>query len=679
MEFKIFKKRLQENFEKLTANQTHLFEVDLDKDTLWNLYLDSFPEGSNNVFRERREYDCSCCRQFIKNIGNVVSIENNQIKTIWEFEAGSDIFQPVVDALDKFVKSHTIDSVWVSKFKKIGTDKNFEETKEKVIEWTHLYLELDNKFVDNSQRSIGDIQGSFRDIRNVFKRSLEEITEESVETVLELISQNSLYKGEEWKSQLTEFSKLQKEYNKLPQNEKDLYTWLQSTKVGVVIGKIRNHSIGTLLINIDSGMDLDQAVKKYEVIVAPSNYKRPKAIYTKKMLEDAQKTLQELGYIDSLKRRYATIDDITVNNILFFNKDLSKQFSELDIFDEMNKSIPLDIKKFSRVEEVGVDKFINDIMPKSKEIEVMVENRHSGNFVSLIAPEIKDSKTMFKWDNNFGWSYSGNITDTQIKNRVKAAGGKVDGVLRFSIQWNDEDYNPNDFDAHCKEPNGNEIFFGNNKNHRTTGNLDVDIISPQRNQPAVENITWIDKNRMETGTYTFFVENYFNAGGRSGFKAEIEFDGNIYSFEYDKELKNKEKVIVAEVVLDNNGMFAIKEKLNATTSSKDVWGVKTNQFTPVSVIMYSPNYWNEQQGIGNKHLFFMLKDCINPENPNGFFNEFLKNDLDKHKRVFEALGSRMAVKESTEQLSGIGFSSTLRNDLIVKVRGNSERILKIKF
>ena len=263
MEFKIFKKRLQENFEKLTANQTHLFEVDLDKDTLWNLYLDSFPEGSNNVFRERREYDCSCCRQFIKNIGNVVSVENNQIKTIWEFEAGSDIFQPVVDALDKFVKSHTIDSVWVSKFKKIGTDKNFEETKEKVIEWTHLYLELDNKFVDNSQRSIGDIQGSFRDIRNVFKRSLEEITEESVETVLELISQNSLYKGEEWKSQLTEFSKLQKEYNKLPQNEKDLYTWLQSTKVGVVIGKIRNHSIGTLLINIDSGMDLDQAVKKY--------------------------------------------------------------------------------------------------------------------------------------------------------------------------------------------------------------------------------------------------------------------------------------------------------------------------------------------------------------------------------------------------------------------------------
>ena len=73
----------------------------------------------------------------------------------------------------------------------------------------------------------------------------------------------------------------------------------------MAIGRIRNHSIGTLLINVSEDMDLDTAVKKYEQIVAPSNYKRPKAIFTKKMLEDAKKTITELGYMDSLQRRFA--------------------------------------------------------------------------------------------------------------------------------------------------------------------------------------------------------------------------------------------------------------------------------------------------------------------------------------------------------------------------------------
>lgn len=53
MIFGNLKTRLAENFKTALETST-LFEVAIDKDALWNLYLDSFPEGTNSMYRKRR-------------------------------------------------------------------------------------------------------------------------------------------------------------------------------------------------------------------------------------------------------------------------------------------------------------------------------------------------------------------------------------------------------------------------------------------------------------------------------------------------------------------------------------------------------------------------------------------------------------------------------------------------
>ena len=688
--FKDFVKAIQKNLQQMSKDSSRLFTVNVDTEELYNLYLDSFPAGTNEIYRERREYDCNCCRHFIRDVGNVVSIKNGELHTIWGINPVSDDkYNVVAAALDAYVKQKAVLGVFLKKEKRIGTPENREMLPTgKINKYEHFFVDLPEIciFKECYGHTLEGDLSQFRDVRNVFKRSLDEISKEAVDTVLELIAQNSLYKGAEWKKQLTEFKNYQKEYGKLTDKQKELWIWEKSISAGAVIGKIRNHSIGTLLVNISEGMDLDLAVRKYEQIVAPVNYKRPKAIFTKKMLEDAKKTITELGYMDSLQRRFATLDDITVNNILFSNKDAAKRITgAMDLFDEMEQDVAIDPKRFSKVEEISAEDFIKNVLPVAKELEVYLENKHIQNMVSLIAPEVADAKTMFKWNNGMSWAYTGNITDSDIKENVKAAGGSVTGIVRFSIQWNDGNGKDNsDLDAHCLEPQGGDhIYFSHKISRYTGGELDIDITDPiyqckSNGGVAVENITYPSKERMKPGTYKFYV-NQYSFRNSQGFKAEVEVNGEIHSYEYNTPVRGN--VDVAEVILDQSGNFKVVDKLpgNCATISKDVWGIKTLQFTPVSVVCYSPNYWDEQKGIGHQHLFFMLKDCINPEEPNGYYNEFLKPELEQHRRVFEALGAKAHVKDVDDQLSGVGFSLTKRNDLIIKVKGATERVLKIKF
>lgn len=682
--FIMMRDKLISHFEQMTKDVQYLFAVRVDKDEMWETYLSSFPAGTNPIFRERTEHDCSCCRGFIKNIGNAVVLKDGKIETIWDFDFDDSTYSPVLKAMSNFIRKHEVGDVYLSTEKKIGCHHNFEQMESVgTHRWDHFYLELPEKFIcRNSLQKNSDLN-EFRTAKDVLLRSLREISMDAVDTILELCCTNTLYKGQEYEHMVKTFKELKTEFDKLDlEKDQNLYAWEKSLSVGSIVSRIRNHAIGTLLVNVSTGMNLDEAVRQYESITAPSNYKRSKPIFTKKMLEDAKKTIEEIGYAESLLRRHANLDDITINDILFVNRDDAERVKGTeDIFDTLSKMTKDSgfAKKFSKVEEITAETFVNEVLPTTTNVEVYLENKLASNFVSLIAPQNSNTKSMFKWGNNFSWAYAGNLTDS-MKERVKAAGGRVDGDLRFSIQWNEEGNDDCDLDAHCKEPNGYEIYYGSAKKpiySPTAGQLDVDIIHPGHNI-AVENITWADRKTMKNGTYKFFVHQY-SGSVKKGFRAEVEFDGEIYSFDYPHGMRTGEDVMVAEVTL-KDGQFSIKCLLDESRSSKTIWNLKTNEFVPVSVICYSPNHWSTANNqTGHKHLFFMLKNCINEENPSGMFNEYLVQELYEHRKVMEALGSQMRVENTNDQLSGLGFALDKRAELIVKVSGSVERTFKIKF
>ncbi len=662
-----FKTAVQKQFDNII--QYNLFKTNVSKDELWDTYLESFPEGSNPMFRERTEHNCQCCRQFIRACGNVVAIIDNKLISIWDINIDG-VNQIVTNEMSKLVKSKEVIDKFIHYEKNLGTDFNHQLLDESTIKWDHFYYKLPIHFIKKNDL-IGDELSKSRSSKDVFKRGLVEISISAIETVLELIEQNSIYRGKENKSVIKLFLKHKKEFDQIKlDSEKDNYVWSASIKIGGA-SRLRNSAIGTLLVDISEGKELDASVKSYEIKVDPTNYKRPNSIITKSMVDNAQKKIIELGIESSLYRRHANINDITINNILFADRSTKK---EMNVFDVMKKEAPVKVGKFNKVEEVNISTFIEDILPKADTIEIQLHNKHINNLMSLIAPVNQNVKPIFKWGNNFSWAYNGEVTDS-IKERVKKAGGLVDGVLRCSLSW----FNYDDLDIHIMEPNKNHIsYVKKGEIQSSSGILDVDMnVESNSSRNPVENIVWTNKSKMEEGIYKLWVNQYKSREMKDmGFDIEIEYEGVIHTFHYDK--KVIKDVQVAKFSFTKSKGIELIESLPTSQATKEIWGINTNQFHKVSMIMNSPNHWNGES-TGNKHWFFILEDCKNDKQVRGFFNEFLNGNLTEHRKIFEVLGSKLKAEISDEQLSGLGFSSTQKNSILCKVTGNFTRIIKINF
>ncbi|ASZ78858.1 hypothetical protein 2050H1_092 [Serratia phage 2050H1] len=666
--FKNFVQAVQTQLAAMST--TGLYEVGLTKDEVWNTYLDSFPEGTNLIYKERREYDCNCCSQFIRDVGRVVTIVDNKLVSLWDIQV-EGYYQPVADALAKLVKSAAVTDVFVHPSSKVGVaSNNVMQEDGQVKTWNHFHAVVPALNVKRED-AIASFQGEVRNKQGVLKRGLETLTLESAEIVLELIDQNSLYRGEEHRAAVAHFIEMKKEFDALPQGEADNFIWVAYGKS--TFQPIRNTSIGTMLIDLSEGMDLEDAVKRFEKVVAPANYKRPTAIVSKSMIENAEKAIDALGLTDSLPRRYATEADLNINNVLFADRAVKKSMS---VFDDMKGEVKVATKSLDKVEEISISDFIANVIPKAHSLEVMVENSHANNLFSLIAPVNAGAPNLFKWGNPFSWSYNGEVA-ASIKERVKSAGGNVDGEMRISLSW----FNNDDLDLHVHEPNGEHIYF-HHRNSTSGGMLDIDMnglggMSPTRT--PVENVFWRRASSMREGVYTIAVNNY---SAREmidvGFEMEIEFKGQKYNFVYDKKVSTGQNIVVAKVKYSHANGLEIVESIGQTTLSKDLWGIKTQTFVPVTMVMNSPNHWDGEE-TGNRHYFFMLKGCQNPSSTRGFYNEYLKSELNEHRKVLEILGSKLRVEHSPEQVSGIGFESTVRNHLLVKVGGSFNRTLKIVF
>lgn len=671
MEFYEFRNLMQAKFTELSKN--NLYRTSVEGQTLWETYLKSFPPGTNPIYITRTEHDCSCCKQFIKAIGNVISLSNGHIDSLWNIPNLETPYLEVSQALHNLVTSVPIQNILLTDYKKVGTNRTIQHLPEGDIIWEHFQLDLPSKVVVPTN-SLGTKLGNYRSSFDVFQRALNEISMEAITIVQDLITENNLYRGEQAKEVIEKFSSLKQYYQNIPDDKKDNFIWDQLISTHESISHIRNSLIGTLLVDLSNGINLQTSVAKYESKAAPYNYKRPKPLVTKQMVSNAQKKLEQLGFSDSIYRRPAIESDLNINDIYWANAATTAHINKSP-FDSIIETLPYKPFNKDKLNSISISDFITNILPTAKSIELFMENRFTNNLASIIAPVHATAPTMFNWNNGFSWTYNNNVTDS-ITERVKKAGGNINAFFRASLSW----FNTDDLDLHMIEPHGFHIHFGNKTSNITLGNLDVDMNVHHYVRNAVENISYPNKTKILPGKYQLFVHNFTRRESiDTGFEIELALNNNVFkTFHYDKPVGNQEQIPVADIYYNADGTFDITPHIPETKSSKTIWNITTESFIPVNLITVSPNYWKPNK-VGNKHYFFILNNCKFDEPLRGFFNEYLHHNLKDHRKVFELLADKMKCNPEQDQLSGLGFSSTLRNEVIVKVSGSHTKIMKVTF
>lgn len=710
MTFKDFTEAIK-NQSKILFATGKLFKVNVEN--LYQHYINSYPEGTNNRFRDTQssEHNCNNCHNFIKRYGNIVALDqNNNIITLFSNLEINDEYKIVAESMDKLLKNSSIANVFLETYNELDRKLNYESVKPTlttfklgiaknlkqytaeevakfgVVNSTDIYtfhhfnLDLPTQFVDKSGKSIESIQAEYRDKYSVFKRCMTEITIDTMQLMIDLINKGSLLNSTQYVKPLTDYIKFKKEFDNT--SNKDKYCWNTTYSMNESFAKFGNSLQGTFLKEVSEGKELNEACKAYNIRIDPTNYMKASAPITSKQIEEARKFVEEQGYTESFNRRLATLDDIKANEIKFINRD--KNIKSVSIFDTVKPAVSTRHKRaeFDKVEEVNIDKFMSDILPTCTAIEVFLQNDMEGKLVNLTTSVKDEVKQIFKWNNPFSYTFNGNLAgESQIKQNVKSAGGKVDGVcLRASIQWNDEDTKAIvDFDLHAIEPNGTEIYYSSpyrkdRENHFTSmsGQLDVDMVNPH--SIGNENIYWLHKNKMKNGKYKIFNRNY-NSASNTGFKAEIEFDGEVYTYQYKG---NAQRDIQIATITMTDTVFTIEHHLPESSSNKNLWNLETNHFHKVNLVCTTPNHWGSDS-VGNKHYLFMLENCKNPNPVRGFHNEHLIPELLQHRKVIEVLGNSVIIQPSDNQLAGIGFNATVRDELILKLSGSHKRVIKIKF
>lgn len=427
--------QLTKNFAKNTKSVDVLFSVMTDKSALWNAYLNSFPA------QDRQHYTCNECRKFFERYSDLVTIDaKGNLKSVMFSDDPAGEYAFIFAKLRKLVEGGSVEKAFFTEEAKWGIAVTGP--------WEHFAVKPPKKFVWNPAEHIsntGDPKTAYQreaeitaDFRTMV-RALVEYTIEHVDTALQILNADALYRGEtirgpaEWLHGVLSAQKKTKNA-RLRHN----LLWLAVATAPVGWARPRGTKIGTLLDDIVEGLPLADIRARFAAKLDPTKASRPQTPPSAGNIQQAEKIIENLGATSALKRKFATLNDIRPmwSPRPVHAGGTGGVFGHLTPRDRKkaeDQNLQLPSKKMT------MEKFVKTVLPTAKNIEVRMQDKMP--FIALVTAADPKAKPILQWDdpknrNPVSWYvYPDGSTPSQWGTR-SGAYVKVNALTAGPSQWN---------------------------------------------------------------------------------------------------------------------------------------------------------------------------------------------------------------------------------------------------
>ena len=292
---------IRQEFDKSTKDgSTPLFTTNAGD--LYGLLLDGIPEEA------RQHYNCNTCRYFVNRYGGLVKIDEKigkQTPVMWP-EKAPDFFSEAVKKIRRKVSASTVTGVFITSERQLGTPVTGS--------WEHMAVKVPEPMVHRKR-----LKNSFQEAAEkaedygLLASAIGKYRTETVETAVNLLRSEALYRSEnvlgmaEWFLEVLQLVKEKRDArNRATRN----IIWYKAATAPVGFCHISSNVIGTLLDDIAAGYDFNTVSRKFAEKMNPLQYQRPQAAPSAGNVAQAERIVEKLGIANSLKRRYARLDEI---------------------------------------------------------------------------------------------------------------------------------------------------------------------------------------------------------------------------------------------------------------------------------------------------------------------------------------------------------------------------------